>query len=557
MADSYLCRSCSKVMTATKNSRYRSHTDGNGEPCVMSSEAIPEDLLAQGPLDGKAPKEVPAEGQDFGTCPHCQRKVQLTAGGAYWPHQTTLRGGEKCPNSGMKFQPLKPTEDVPLPGDSPPDKSLYSVTHPKVSAQMEVDQERIGVPRVPSAILTSGPDGVADLSAYTEPAGPTHPVVAAAVASGAVSPKTRDETYEANMLQQPMDPEAAMQELIDLRQEMEASVPSAGSGASTESSSPESASTSNNSLTPSGGSESEGTVSSLPTTPSPASTGPFKLGKKLSEAISQPWSPFLQPPEWSGTEKPEPMGDYAKELATRIKETFYSYSNRKSVDNRGAQTTLGPSEIGTPCDRRLAMTLLGVPAVNPGGDGWASFVGTCGHVGMGEVYKFADAGTGRYAVEFPVLLGIPSVPRGTSDLLDRRDGTILDWKFMGAYSLKKFKLEGPSETYRVQAHTYGLGAKLAGEVVRNVAIVGLPRAGSSLDDMHVWTEKFDPKVGQAALDRVQRIAAEVEKSNTEAGLDVQVHSMRRAKRFPTADACRYCPFHLKNDKEMVRGCPGF
>ena len=261
---------------------------------------------------------------------------------------------------------------------------------------------------------------------------------------------------------------------------------------------------------------------------------------------------FLQPPEYSGPEKPEPMGDLAKELATKIKETFYAYSNRKTEDNRSAQTTLGPSEIGTPCDRRLAMALLGVPPVNPGGDGWAAFVGTCTHVGMADVYTFADAGTGRYAVELPVFTGMPTVPRGTTDLLDRRDGTVVDWKVMGAYSLKKFRLEGPTATYRTQAHVYGYGAERAGEKVRNVAIVALPRAGSSLDEMHVWTEKYDRKLAEAALKRVEKIAADVQSTmQYDTG-----NPMTAARSFEVADDCRYCPFHLKKDTEMVRGCPG-
>jgi hypothetical protein len=156
----------------------------------------------------------------------------------------------------------------------------------------------------------------------------------------------------------------------------------------------------------------------------------------------------------------------------------------------------------------------------------------------------------------PVFLGIPSVPRGTTDLLDRRYGDITDWKFMGAYSLKKFKLEGPSDTYRIQAQVYGLGAERAGEKVNKVVIVALPRAGGSLDDMWIWEEKYDRKVGRAALDRVQKIADQVALSHTDAGLDPQELVMRVAKRFPTADDCRYCDFHLKNDKEMTRGCPG-
>jgi hypothetical protein len=270
-------------------------------------------------------------------------------------------------------------------------------------------------------------------------------------------------------------------------------------------------------------------------------------------SVLQPFSHILQPTRYEKAIA-QPMGDLAKELATKIKETFYAYSNRKSVDNRSAQTTLGPSEIGTPCDRRLAMELMGVPHVNPGGDGWASFVGTCGHTGMGEVYTFADAGTGRYAVELPVFLGVPTVPRGTTDLLDRRDGTVVDWKFMGKYSLDKFKKEGPSETYRTQAHVYGYGAERAGEKVRNVAVVGLPRAGSSLDEMHIWTEPYDRKFAQDALARVERIAAATWTRGRSPQSDAV--NMSVAREFPVGDDCRYCPFHLKGDREMKRGCPG-
>src|SRR3546814_5586222 len=63
----------------------------------------------------------------------------------------------------------------------------------------------------------------------------------------------------------------------------------------------------------------------------------------------------------------------------------------------------------------------------------------------------------------PVFLGVPTVPRGTTDLLDRRDGTIVDWKVMGWSSLKKFKEKGPSDTYRTQAHVYALGAERSEE----------------------------------------------------------------------------------------------
>ena len=43
----YDCLACHKQVTATKNNRYRTHTDGTGEPCEMSSVEIPEHVLAE------------------------------------------------------------------------------------------------------------------------------------------------------------------------------------------------------------------------------------------------------------------------------------------------------------------------------------------------------------------------------------------------------------------------------------------------------------------------------------------------------------------------------
>lgn len=257
------------------------------------------------------------------------------------------------------------------------------------------------------------------------------------------------------------------------------------------------------------------------------------------------------------------MSQHAQLLMARVRETFYAYSNRKTSDNRSAQVTLGPSEIGTQCDRRLALHLLGVSAVNPGGDGWAAFVGTCTHDGMAQVYEWANAGTGRYAVEMPVTLPSDEVPRGTTDLHDRVEKDIVDWKVMGDYALKKFKAEGPSETYRVQAQTYGLGAVLGGEKVKNVAVVGLPRAGRSLTEAFAWSEPFDRKVGEAALDRVRKIGADVRRHQEEratwAGLDLNAHALKIGAEFdivPDSYECRYCPFFMKGDTDMVKGCPG-
>ena len=491
MADGYLCPECSKVVTATKNNRYRTHKTGtDGDTCTMSSVEIPGHLLEQAPSDTKT-AGVPEAGKDFSKCPHCTRKVKLTRLGYFEPHDMTLRGGDRCPNSGVRFRPLKPTADLPLPGDDLPEKGVYAAGHPKVTAQMEVEQEQWQARR-------AGPP-----LAITASAGSTRPAEAVATASEAASPEVGAEWPSA---------------------------PDAASGASTGTSSPESVTTS---------------------TPSPPTS------RYLQPPPYVEPSRYLQPPEYQ-PEKAEPMEGAAVEIATRFKEIFYSHSNRRTKDNRSAQTTLGPSEIGTPCDRRLAMALMDIPPVNPGGDGWAAWVGTQGHAGLEEMFKWASANTGRFSTE--VRLNFPSkfVPHGTSDLFDRVYGEVWDFKFMGAYSLKKFKLEGPSDTYRIQGHVYGLGQELAGEKVKKVVILGLPRAGSSLNEMHVWEQKFDRKVALAALARVDAIAAEVGRMSGQVAYDGTgpASAMEAAQAFPTADDCRYCPFFLKNDKEMTHGCPG-
>lgn len=525
MADNYLCRVCRKTPAATKNLCYRTHFNEEAERCEMAGEPIPEDLVAQGPINKGTDPAVPVEGQDFAVCPQCTRSVKLTRLGYFEPHDMTLKGGDRCPVSGVRAKHARRTDDVLLPGDQP------ASPQPAVTAQMEME-------------ATPGAEGPLPGNSEIDWSD-----------VGDLKHLPKDELEEKEEAE-----EQAEREFLALP---------AGSSASTGESSPESGTTSTPSPQPTESPDS--TSSDAPQLPGPDESvyAPSHLGVQLSATVSQPGNPFLQPPPWvepplvilqppeyEGPVKGEPMSDLAKEIATKVKETFYAYSNRKTSDNRSAQVTLGPSEIGTPCDRRLAMALLGVPAVNPGGDGWAAFVGTCTHVGMAEVYTFADAGTGRYAVELPVFLGIPTVPRGTTDLLDRRDGTVVDWKVMGKYSLDKFKREGPSETYRTQAHTYGYGAERAGERVRNVAVVGLPRAGSSLDEMHVWTEKYDKKLAVAALARVEKIAAELGTMNQWAGLDVPAGNMRKAESFQTGDDCRYCPFFLKGDREMERGCPG-
>ncbi len=261
------------------------------------------------------------------------------------------------------------------------------------------------------------------------------------------------------------------------------------------------------------------------------------------------------PKVWSETIPMTPLG---QEITHRLKEMFYAYSNRME---RNQQQTLGPSEVGTPCDRRLALSLMRYAPVNPGGDNWASFVGTCVHSGLEDMFLWANAGSGRYAPEQRLTFPNKHVPYGTTDLIDRVLLIVLDHKAMGQWSLDKLKTKGPSQTYRVQAHVYGFGAALRGEVIKHVAIAGWPRDKGNLDDLYVWTEDYQPQVAREALQRVDAIGAQLKGCTETYGLHndgcgcPDTEAIAYSLPFDASD-CRFCPFYMKNAASKGGVCNG-
>lgn len=282
--------------------------------------------------------------------------------------------------------------------------------------------------------------------------------------------------------------------------------------------------------------------------------GRFYVHKNLSEARCdasateapanphvRPDDPFTAPPRViKAVADVRPMDPFELEIASRLKEMFFAYTNRS---RRSTQEHLGPSEVGTPCDRRLAMALAGRTKVNPGGDNWASFIGTAVHVSLAEMFEWANAGTGRYVTELPLTFESAVMPRGTGDLLDRVLLVFVDHKVMGRWSLDKLRTMGPIPTYFVQVHLYAHAARNAGETVEHVCIVAWPREGSSLDDLYVWAQPYDPTVARDALARLDKISKQVEDGCLETDFDA-------------AEDCRYCPYHAPGDEGFTRGCPG-
>jgi hypothetical protein len=94
-----------------------------------------------------------------------------------------------------------------------------------------------------------------------------------------------------------------------------------------------------------------------------------------------------------------------------------------------------------------------------------------------------------------------------------------------------------------------------------VAIVSWPRDESTLDDLYVWSEPYRPDIVKEAFERVDRIAADVEigtakvKETYPDAEELEVKA-RVGAGYIVADDCRFCPFHLPNSRDPLRGCNG-
>jgi hypothetical protein len=221
---------------------------------------------------------------------------------------------------------------------------------------------------------------------------------------------------------------------------------------------------------------------------------------------------------------------------------------------RSKQQAIGPSELGDPCDRKLAYRIAGAAPVNRGSDPWPAIVGTSIHNWLEEaVNKYQrtveDLG---YLTELRVQPD--ELVRGRSDLFHVPTGCVVDHKTSGIDGMRKAKKGNVSEGYRIQVHLYGLGHKRAGRDVRHVALVFYPRSGW-LGDVQVWTEPYDEQVALDALARLYRIGRQL--------MDLEIESNPHRYGLIEAtpgDSCVWCPFFLAEKNPEIAadltGCPG-
>jgi hypothetical protein len=218
---------------------------------------------------------------------------------------------------------------------------------------------------------------------------------------------------------------------------------------------------------------------------------------------------------------------------------------------RSLQKSIGPSEAGIPCDRRLGYKLLDWPTINGGGDPLASIIGTGFHTWAAEAFSRPELG-GRFLVEQRVNIAPGIIPGGSCDLYDTLHERVLDWKVVGKTSYDKYRSEGPRAQYVTQAHLYGLGYQLTyGRTPREVAIIVIPRQSARLSDIWVWTAPYDPLVAARAIQRVATV------QNLLCAIDPQAQPANWAL-IPatTGHECTYCPWYRPGSKNLGEGCPG-
>lgn len=192
---------------------------------------------------------------------------------------------------------------------------------------------------------------------------------------------------------------------------------------------------------------------------------------------------------------------------------------------RTLQTALGPSEIGTACDRCLVHLIAGHPRADDNPDNpipWLPELGTAVHDAFDQMltaHMLDRMGAGgpdfgaEWATEEHVTVGlVDGQPvTGSSDVFHKPTGTVIDYKIAGTTTLRKVRRDGSgtSLTYQRQAHLYGRGWAAKGYPVRAVAIWFVPRNGYTLRDGRLWTAAYDEQVAIDALDRATRFTRAV------------------------------------------------
>lgn len=190
---------------------------------------------------------------------------------------------------------------------------------------------------------------------------------------------------------------------------------------------------------------------------------------------------------------------------------------------RGKQKRIGPSELGSMCERCLAEKLLGVYAQDEKVN-LAPIIGTAVHAYLES--KLSEGS--ELLCETPVHVGEVrgyGPIKGTMDLFDTRHGHALDFKVVGKKKIKDYtnaqKVSGDTvifdnnspvastlKQYWVQLSLYSRGMELLGHTVNTMSLMLIPRDDPITDVRFAIKEivfPYNRTVADKALERASQI----------------------------------------------------
>jgi len=240
-------------------------------------------------------------------------------------------------------------------------------------------------------------------------------------------------------------------------------------------------------------------------------------------------------------------GDDASRIAAELRSIIFNHSANAP---RSRQQSLGLSEVGEPCIRKIGYKLMAWEKTNKVTDPWASISGTAIHAWLADA--FDDVYDGEENKAYLVEHQVTAAPgyAGTCDLFDIANGVVIDHKCVGATSMKVRKADGMTSTQRVQVNLYGLGLENAGYAVNKVALAFYP-LGGRLDGLHTIVEDYDRELALAAIERIkttQDIVWQLDPEKNPGAWDVLPKT--------TSRMCLYCPWFLPNSTNPSVGCSG-
>lgn len=272
-----------------------------------------------------------------------------------------------------------------------------------------------------------------------------------------------------------------------------------------------------------------------------------------------------QPPGRS-TANLAPSGNspLAEEMATEVRRIVRQASEYAP---RSRQRRLGPSEIGSLCDRQVIGKLVGAERVNMITDPWPSVVGTAVHAWLADAFDLDNTmgeahwgGTGTSAGHKQWLTEhkVQPLPErlgghaGTADLYDVLRRTVWDHKCLGETSMNKVRRGAPPHHYVVQLGLYGMGYMRAGAPVERVGIIAYPRTGSSVDGIYVWETPFDARLAKTVLTSVGML----QERKVFAQAIIEGHANMAQVPITPSDDCFFCPFYRYGQNSDASGCSG-